>query len=440
MFDVAVVKYEEPLKSLRKAIKLCDGFAGLKNDTRVYIKPNLVLWHEGIDFPKYGMLTTARMIEDCVVLLKEHGVEEITIIEGAVEIEKNGPSLVMQAAAGMGFDKLEKRYGVKVVDVLRAPSTRVTVDDVTLSVNEEILSADFIVNLPVFKTHSQAKISLGIKNLKGLINIKSREECHNADRQRDLDYYMAKFIDMVSPSLTIIDGIYSLERGPFYNGKARRSDVIIASRDLISADLVGSTMLGIAPDSVPYIRETATRRGRSCDLDKINLLGGIDIHNHLKPHKWKFPYSESKPLPAAFERAGIEGVRYPDGDKSICTYCSIFINYVIMGLLMAKNPDKKFDDLEFLYGKIQEPEGGHKHTLLVGQCQVKKNAANPKINHCVKIRGCPPRKDDFLKAYAEVGIELPDGFLEWMERSPELLHMKRYLDKPDFDPAFFAID
>ena len=56
---------------------------------------------------------------------------------------------------------------------------------------------------------------------------------------------------------------------------------------------------------------------------------------------------------------------------------AFFLGYVMLGFLMAKNQDKQFDDIEVLYGKIQEPTPGHRHTLLVGQCQVNKNAENP---------------------------------------------------------------
>jgi len=439
MFNVAVVEYEKPYDSLKKAIDLCNGFEKLTKDSKVFIKPNLVVWHKGVDFPKYGVLTTARLIKDCVMLLKEYGVQDITIGEGAVEIEKKSESIVDLAAKGMGFEILAERYGVKIVDVLKGSFVKVTVDDITLSVNEDVMKADFFIDMPVLKTHSQAKVSLGIKNLKGLININSRKKCHNADPINNLDYHMSKFPDMVSPSLTITDGIYTLERGPLYNGIAHRSNIIIASKDLISADLVGSTILGIDPADIPYLKQVAVRRGRKCDLSDIKILGGIDIRNVLQPHRWEFPQGKSGSLPVSFERAGIKGIRFPEQDKTICTYCSIFINYVVMGILMAKNKDKSFNDIEILDGKIQEPTGKHKHTILVGQCQVNKNGKNPLINHCVKIKGCPPKKENFLKAYKEAGIELPDNFIEWMDRSPEILHMKKYIDKSEFDPSFYNI-
>ena len=75
----------------------------------------------------------------------------------------------------------------------------------------------------------------------------------------------------------------------------------------------------------------------------------------------------------------------------------------------------------------------------MGQCQVKLNKDNPLINHCVAIPGCPADKKDFFKAFKELNIELPDDYPEWMEKIPELVHMKKYEGNPDFDPSFYTI-
>ena len=105
---------------------------------------------------------------------------------------------------------------------------------------------------------------------------------------------------------------------------------------------------------------------------------------------------------------------------------------------MAKNSDKSFDDIEILHGKVYEPSKGHKHTILLGQCQVKKNSKNRSINHCIKIEGCPPCKEDLFEAYRELGIEVPDDFVEQMARLPETF-MRNYIDKPEFDEAFYKV-
>ena len=195
MYDVAIVKYKEGLESLKKAVDLVGGLQGFSGASKVVIKPNLVLWPEGMDFPKYGVLTTARLIEELVVLLKEHGVRHISLVEGPAE------GTFRLAASGMGLDLLAERYGVNLVDVFEGSFARVTAGDVTLSISKTVLEADHVIDMPVMKTHAQAMVSLGIKNLKGVLNFASRQRCHSADPSSDLNYHLAKLTEMLRPSL-----------------------------------------------------------------------------------------------------------------------------------------------------------------------------------------------------------------------------------------------
>ena len=81
---VAVVRYEKPLESVRKAVELSGGLKGLPGNAKVFIKPNIVFWTRATDFPKWGCITTSRVVEDVVVLLKERGIDDITVGEGIV--------------------------------------------------------------------------------------------------------------------------------------------------------------------------------------------------------------------------------------------------------------------------------------------------------------------------------------------------------------------
>ncbi len=436
MYNVAVVKYEKPYESLKQAIDTAGGLGEISDNSKVIIKPNIVVWTIGTNFPKFGVITTARMIEDIVIILNEHGVRDLTLVEGIVEQEKNSESLLPLAAKGMGLDTLTKRYGLKFIDVNKGNFTRVTLGDVKLSVNSDIFEADYIIDMPVMKTHSQCIVSLGEKNLKGLLKIASRKRCHNKDQSKDLDYHVSKFADMLSPSLTIIDGIYSLEYGPGFTGNAHRSDLIIVSKDMISADKVGAKLLGYDSESVPHIALSAKNKDRATDLSDVNIKGNVDINDAAKLHKYSFERNKTDDMPLRFEQMGIKGIRLPAVDNTICTYCATFMNYIVLGILMSKNTDKSFDDIEILYGKIQEPSGKNKHTLLVGQCQVKLNSNNPMINNCQAIDGCPPSKDDFIKAYSNLGIELPDNPVEWMKTALGIFDRK-YASQPEFDETFY---
>jgi uncharacterized protein (DUF362 family) len=434
MYDVAVLKYEKPFESLEKAVHWAGGLDGISIQSKVVIKPNILVWLEGGIFPKYGVLTTARMIEDLVVLLKESGVRRIVILEGI------GFGDLQAAGKGMGFDILEKRYGVQVVDVWKSDFVKINVGGATFSISKEFLEADYRISMPVLKTHGQAMVSLGIKNLKGLIDQSSRKLFHNGNLHTDLDYHLARLAEVVPTCFTIIDGIYTLERGPNLIGDARRSDIIIASKDLLSGDKVGAAMLGVPPQTVPHLFLASERKNRPTDLSDINIKGDIDVSSAAKSHEWRPARSQSNDMPLLLAMAGVKGVNVPPMDKSVCTFCvSCFYLYVNMGLLMASNMDKCFDDIEFLAGKTQDPTGTHKHTMLLGQCQVNRNENNPLIRHCVKVGGCPPREHDYLDACKEVGIELPAGFPASAENAARLFLMGKYKGKKEFDEMFYQI-
>ena len=434
MHGVAVTKYKEGLESLKEAVILVGGLEEVSGASMVVIKPNFTEWPEGTGFPKYGVITTARLIEDLVILLKEYAVRHISLVEGPA----NGA--FRQIASGMGLNLLAERYGVNLVDVFEGPFVSVTSGDVTLSMSKTVLDADHVIDMPVMKTHSQAMVSLGIKNLKGVLDTASRKRCHSADPGSDLNHHLVKLSEMLRPSLTIIDGIYTLERGPYCSGDAYRTDVIVASRDLISADKVGAAILGIPPQTVRHIAFAADNLGRPSDISDINILGDTPLTAVSKVHKWEWGWDKAGQMPKLLALAGVKGITWKKIDDTICTHCAAFLPaYIGIGIFFAKNRDKPFDDIEILPGKIRDPEGGHKHTLLVGQCQVKRNKHNPLINHCVEIGGCPPRAEDFYKAYKELGIDLPESFNEQVKKIPEIFYLPRYEGKSEFNEDFFRI-
>jgi hypothetical protein len=243
---------------------------------------------------------------------------------------------------------------------------------------------------------------------------------------------------MLSPTLNIIDGIYSLEYGPIIYGQAHRSNLIITSKDLISADKVGATLLGYPPECVPHISLAMSSQERVVDLADLNIQGDIAVDEAIKPLKYLREHSETEDMPQLFEAFGVKGIRLPEVDSTLCTYCVPFFAYATAGIVMSQGESKVFDDIEILSGKKLKPSGKHKHTLLLGQCQVKLNKKNPKIKDCVMVKGCPPQKDEFIDAFTKLGIKLPDNPIEWMNNLPSFF-MAQYNDKPEFEESFYKI-
>jgi len=434
---VSIVKYDQPKESVRKVIDLANGFENIPLEGKIFIKPNLVYWNRHCDFPKWGMLTTTRVVEEVVKYLYEIGARNMIIGEGIITDDPKDRETPKDAFEYLGYNILKDNYGVEIYDTFARPFERVELaEGVTAKMNSDMLHSDFLIDIPVLKTHAQCVVSLGIKNLKGLINIASRKKFHGDDPTYTLHYNVSKLANEAPPSLTIIDGIYTLERGPTFDGKAHRSNILVASRDILSADLVGSSLLDIDPKAVPHLVQAAKDRNRPIDLSDIEIRGET-IESLASPHGWEFIYENNNTLPLSYAKAGIKGIRYRRYDETMCTFCS-FYNGVILTAIKAAWKGEPFDNIEVLTGKIMEPSPDANKTILLGQCQYNKNKDHPNINQLIAIKGCPPTVDDIQNALKEAGIKAPSYLFKNLEKAP-LLFMERYKNKPEFEESFYQI-
>jgi uncharacterized protein (DUF362 family) len=126
---VAVVRYEKPLESVRKAVELSRGLDHMPPKARVFIKPNIVFWTKAVAFPKWGVITTSRVVEDIIVLLKERGIDDITVGEGTVTMNPKDTQTPAHAFETLGYGKLRQKYGIKYFNVFERPFKKVDFGD-----------------------------------------------------------------------------------------------------------------------------------------------------------------------------------------------------------------------------------------------------------------------------------------------------------------------
>lgn len=435
---VSIVRYEKPYESVKKAVEFSGGLSHLKPSDHVFIKPNILFWTTKTVLPKWGVMTTSRVVEDMVHLLKDLGIQHITIGEGSVVADHKDKETQFHAYEALGYKKLEERYGVKCVNILARPFTKVDLGDgMKLSFSSDVLESDTVIDLPVLKTHAQTTVSLGIKNLKGTISIPSRKRCHNADPALNLHRWVARLADPMPPVFTLIDGIFSNERGPAFDGRMRRCNLLIASNDIFAADKVGAHVLGYAPDEVPHLSHYAEYHQRPMDLSDVDVQGET-LENVTEYHQHDFGYAEDGALPKPMAKMGIQGVSYYKFDLSMCTYCSAVTGAVLTAIAMAWK-GQPWDDVEVLTGKQMPPRPGNNKTILLGQCMCRLHKDNPDIRKAILVDGCPPDPKAIVAAFHQAGIDVDPNIIENFEQLPGLL-MERYKDKPEFDEGFFRIE
>jgi len=434
-YTTAIVRYEKPLDSVRKAVELSKGLDHMPSKAKVFIKPNIVIWHVNVSFPKWGVITTSRVVEDMVLLLKERGIDDITIGEGLVvrAKDKDTPAAAFE---GLGYNVLKKRFGVKIINTFDRPYQEVDVGEgQTVNINADIFNSDFVVNLPVLKTHAQTCVTLGFKNIKGMLDIASRKKSHGADPVRNLNWFVARFAGKLPPMFVLLDGIYTGERGPSYEGKLIRSNLLVASADVLSADMVGAKVLGHDPSEILHLVEAAKIRRRPADLSDVDVVGE-KIEDVARYHECTFPYTEDGTLPVPLQKMGIKGLTYHKYDLTMCTYCTAPNGIILNAIARAWN-GIPFDDIEVLTGKMMMPTG-KKKTILLGKCMYDLHKDNPDIKEMIPIKGCPPTPKSIMKALKDAGIDVDPELFENIEKAP-LRFMKRYEGKPEFDESFYTI-
>lgn len=436
-YTVSVVRYERPFASVRSAVEMCGGFQDLRPGDHVFIKPNVVFWTRAVPFPKWGVITTSRVVEDMVVLLKDKGVGKITIGEGMVLWDSRDLETPADAFERLGYNMLGKRYGVRCVNVWERPFRKVDLGEgVELNFNVDILESDFVVDIPVMKTHSQTVVSLGVKNLKGVLDRKSRRACHSADPDRDLHFMVSRLPRALPPSFTLLDGIYTCERGPSFDGKIHRMNLLVGSSDILSADMAGARILGHEPSDVPYLDHLARNAGRPSDLSDVEMLG-VPVEEVATLHRHTFPYTEDGSLPLPMKRLGIKGFSYRKFDSSMCTYCSLLAGPLLTAIARAWKGEP-WNEVEVLNGKMMKPTPGKKITILLGKCMYQANKDHPDIQRMIAVKKCPPAPKDVVRAFHEAGVPIAPDSLDRLDLWPGQF-MKRYEGNPEFDESLFTV-
>lgn len=426
---IALASYRKSPDSIGRALELCEAFSDLSSHHHVMIKPNLVAWDEEFPIAPFGVYTTTRLVEDLVILLKDYGCRRISIGEGSVEIKKGVGTKA--AFAGLGYTRLAERYGLELVDFNESKSKAFAVgDDLKLHIAEEALESDFFINMPVLKTHGQTRVSLGLKNLKGCLKKKSKKLCHHPEL--NLEYCFSHIADFIKPALTVIDGIYVLEKGALHFGNAYRKDVIVASKDILGADLLAAHLIGFSGKDIAHFRHYAERRNQSLNLSDYDIRGE-DPAAHIKPLKWDWVWTEDNTGPGIFAKMGITGPALPKYDDTLCSGCSPIANMANI-LVLSAFKGKPLPKVEVLNGKKMKGRAGYDQTVLLGDCIIRANKENGNICHAVPVKGCPPSADQVADALLAAGLDVNIGaYRDYMNGQSV-----KYDGREGYDPRFFA--
>ncbi len=256
MVKVGISKGHEP--NIAKLLELIE-YAPEPCDL-VVIKPNLCAPYPS----QTGATTDSSIVEQTIEFFSEHA-SKITLVESngfiatAEESFENTGTKDVCENQGIEFVNLSKDALVPVgkdyraLGDFRAPRT--------------LLEADVLVNLPVMKTHFLTTVTLGLKNMFGIIP-GNKARYHNCISEAICDV-----IKFRSPDLTILDAIVGMEGAGPLDGRPKCMDLSMASTDVVALDTTACRAMRINPHQVEHLQKAAYYGLGESSPNKIEVVG-----------------------------------------------------------------------------------------------------------------------------------------------------------------------
>jgi uncharacterized protein (DUF362 family) len=266
---VSVVKGDDVDKMVAQALALAGGLDDLVKDGQtVVIKPNMVTPDKA---KAPGLMTDVRVVRALVMEIRRAAPTcKIIVAEGCAPEPQRSRDTIDGFKLN-GYMELVEKYAVELRDLNN--DRKVTVAKPALlaypkyEMAQTIMTCDVLIDVPLLKTHELAGVTIGLKNLFGLMP-PPRLEFHGK-----LSGVLCDLLRIRRPDLTVVDGLWGTEgQGPL-GGSPVKMDLIIAGRDVVAVDAVGAAIMGYDPKRIRAIALAGNQALGESDLAKITVKG-----------------------------------------------------------------------------------------------------------------------------------------------------------------------
>jgi uncharacterized protein (DUF362 family) len=265
---VAVIPAPQYSDSIEAALEY--GLRSFAIDVRnksVLLKPNLV------DYSSSNAVNThPSIVVAAANCFRRRGARFVVVAEGPGH--QRDTDLVLEQS---GFGDYLRQEDIAFVDLnrdelirvpLRASYTALS----TLWLPRTVVDADYIVSMPKVKAHHWSGVTLGLKNMFGVVPGAKYGWPKNILHWQGIQESILDICATVPIHFVIADGIVAMEGNGPLNGRPRQLGYIILSDDAVSADATCSHLMGFNPDRVTHIREAAKFLG-NLDGARIDQVG-----------------------------------------------------------------------------------------------------------------------------------------------------------------------
>jgi len=264
-----VVASGSPRDATRRAL---ERFGGLKRFIRpghvVVVKPNA-----GFDSPpEWGATTHPEILAGVLEACFDAGARRVIVADHTTRpaercFQRTG---IANAVAAFPKAKLLSLDDPQAYTELEVPAGRALRK---VRIPLLLLKADAWINVPTAKSHSATGVSLGLKNLMGLVY-----DRHAFHQDFDLHQGIADLATILRPHLTVLDAVKILKTGgPVGPGDVASRDTVVVGVDPVAVDAYGIGLSTwnhetLRPEQVGHIRMASEHGLGILELEAIKIV------------------------------------------------------------------------------------------------------------------------------------------------------------------------
>jgi uncharacterized protein (DUF362 family) len=260
---MAIARGEGPQVITEQAIAALGGIERfVKSGDDVIIKPNICVDYNP---PEYAATTNPTVVATLVKLCLGAGAKRVRVMDNPFG------GTAKSAYAISGIEAAVKEAGGEMEIMVPAKFIETPIpegqDLNAWDVYRDIVNTDVLINVPIAKHHSLARLSLGLKNLLGVVSQPNKFHYNLGQRIADL-------ASLVRPTLTVVDAVRILvTHGPTGGSlnDVKQTNTIIASHDFVAADAQAATLFDLQGNGIAYIAAAAQMGLGTLDIDNLKI-------------------------------------------------------------------------------------------------------------------------------------------------------------------------
>ncbi|MDZ7263194.1 MAG: DUF362 domain-containing protein [candidate division KSB1 bacterium] len=260
--DLAVIQNGDPAAMVRKSLEVLGGISRfVKKGQVVVVKPNIG-WDR---VPEQAATTNPDVVAEIVRLCLKAGAAKVKVFDKTC----NQARRCYQRSQ---IEKAASDAGAEVSHIYPQKFRKVTISQgkelKSWEFYQDALEADVFINVPIAKHHSLSRVTLGLKNIMGVIG-ENRGHIHNR-----FDVKIVDLNTVIKPQLTILDAVRILmDNGPQGGNlnDVKEMNMIIAGADPVAVDAYGATLFGLKPENLGFLQEAQRRNLGRMDIQKLKI-------------------------------------------------------------------------------------------------------------------------------------------------------------------------